>query len=275
MQRIADFAGKVAVVTGGASGIGAAIARALVARGAEVVIADVEQAALERMAGEIGAVGVLTDVSSAASMQALAVEVSRRHGRADILVSNAGVGSTAPLAEMTRADWDWLLGVNVFGLVNAAAAFLPLLRANPEGGYLAVTASEAGFRISPGMGGYSVSKFAAAAIAETLAAELAEERADIGVTLLCPGPVSTRLGSSQRNRADASEGHLVDLDFEVTDEGRALPWMHPDAVAAILLAAMAKGELYAFTHPAMASPVIERHRRIEAGLARAAAGNCK
>ncbi len=271
MRRIEDFVGLIAVVTGGASGIGKAIGKALAERGADVVIADIEEAALETAAVEIGAQGILTDVASPTSMAALADEVRRRHGGVDLFVSNAGVGSTASIAEMTLADWDWLIGVNVRGLVNGIGAFLPLLRSSRQGGYLAVTASEAGFRVTPGLGGYTVSKFAAVAIAETLAAELEQEGVDLGLTILCPGPVSTQLGSSQRNRTHAAAGHLVDTDLEHTSEGRQLRWMDPDDVAEILLGAIARGELYAFTHPEMAHLVEERHRRIEVAILRSRA----
>lgn len=260
-----QLAGKVAVVTGGASGIGKAIARRLVSEGMRVVLADVEQAALASAAVEIGAVGIRTDVSSFASVQALADEVQRRFGGVHLLCNNAGVASTASVADMALADWEWLLGVNLWGVIHGIKAFLPLLKANP-GGHLVNTASLAGFHVTPDLGGYTVSKFAVVALSETLALELQAEGSNVAVTILCPGPVSTRLGSSQRNRpAPHAAGGFVDRDLEATDTG-AMRWMDPDAVANVLLHAMQRGDLYAFTHPELASLVLDRYRRIASAL---------
>jgi NAD(P)-dependent dehydrogenase (short-subunit alcohol dehydrogenase family) len=261
---------KVAVVTGGASGIGKAIARRLVAEGMQLLIADIEETALEAAALEIGAQAICVDASSAQSMQALAAEAQRRFGGVDLFCSNAGVASTGRIADMTPADWHWLLGVNVWGLIHGISAFLPLLRSRPDGGHLAVTASEAGFHVAPNIGGYCVSKSAAVGIAEGLATELREEGANVGVTILCPGPVSTRLGSSQRNRpAGLQQGSLTDSDLEATEAGAALRWATPESVAETLLDAIRNGDLYAFTHPEMAGPIEARHRAIADALARA------
>ncbi len=267
MLDMDNTAGKVAVVTGGASGIGKAAARLLIGRGMQVVIADIEEQALERTAAEIGATGIVTDVSSEHSVQALADEVQRRFGRADLYFSNAGVASTARIEDMTVSDWQWIFGVNVFGVIHGIRSFLPLLRASEGGGHFAVTASIAGHHVTPMLGGYTVSKFAVMALAETLAAELAEAGDEIGLTILCPGPVSTRLGASQRNRPDVlAAGGMVDSNLEATEEGAKLRWIDPESVAGILLRAIARGDLYAFTHPEMAPLVLERNRQVEAAL---------
>lgn len=272
MAGLHELAGRIAVVTGGASGIGKAIARRLVAERMTVVIADIEQAALDGAAAQTGATGIRVDVGSAASMQALADEVARRFGGVDLFCGNAGVASTAKIADMAAADWEWLFGVNVWGFIHGVKAFLPLLRARPDGGWLAVTASMSALHVTPGIGGYTVSKFAVTALAETLAVELREEGADVGVTILCPGPVSTRLGSAHRNRPAAlSGGAMVDSDLEATEEGGKLRWIAPDAVARTLVEAVRRGDLHAFTHPEMAPLVEERHRRILDALAAAAA----
>ena len=266
-----QLAGKVAVVTGGASGIGKAIARRLASQGMSVVIADVEQATLESSAAEIGAVGIRTDVSSFASVQALADEVQRRFGCVHLLCNNAGVASTARVADMALADWEWLLGVNLWGVIHGIKAFLPLLKANPDGGHLVNTASVAGFHVTPEIGGYTVSKFAVVALSETLALELHADGSRVAVTILCPGPVSTRLGSSQRNRpVSHSNGAFVDRDLEAMDTGGAMRWIDPDTVADVLLQAMQRGDLYAFTHPELASLVLDRHSRIADALGAAA-----
>lgn len=265
MQRLA---GKVAVVTGGASGIGKGIARRLIAEGMRVVIADIEPSPLRQAAAELGAAGIVTDVMSFDSVQALADETGRRFGNVHLLCSNAGVASTARLADMALSDWTWLLGVNLWGAIHCVKAFLPILGADPDGGHIAITASMAGFHVTPGMGAYTVSKFAVVALAETLAVELQDEGRKVGVTVLCPGPVSSKLGSSQRNRPGRlAGGAFVDSDLQATDAGRGLHWLDPDVAAEVLVRAVRRGELYAFTHPEWAPIVRERHDRIAAAFA--------
>jgi len=270
MRSIQQLAGGVAVVTGGASGIGRALAERLLAHGMRVVIADVEPAALAAAATQTGALGILTDVTAPESVQALADEVMGRYGGVQLFCSNAGVASVGRLADMAPADWSWLLGVNLWGAIHGIRAFLPLLKANAGGGDFIFTASEAGFRVNPGLGGYTVGKFALVALAETLALELHEEGSPVRVTLLCPGPVRTRLGSSQRNRPPQPGGALLDRDLEATPAGRSLRWIDPQVAVDALLQALEHGEFYAFTHPELGSLVLERHGRIAAALRDAA-----
>lgn len=263
MSGLQQLQGKVAVVTGGASGIGRAIAARLVDQGMKVVIADIEEAALDKTAAEIGALGIRTDVSSLESVQSLADEVVRQYGGVDLFCNNAGVASTAKIEDMSLSDWDWIIGVNVFGLIHGMKAFLPLLRANPDGGYLTVTASMSSFHVTPEVGGYAVSKFAVVALAETLALELEADEENIGVTILCPGPVSSNLGASQRNRsAEITGGGMVDNDLEQSDRGQALRWITPESVADTLLQAIKRGDLYAFTHPEWEPMVQKRYQKI-------------
>jgi len=272
MSGMDNLAGRVAVVTGGASGIGRAIARRLIGQGMTVVIADIEQSALERAAAETGAVGICTNVASSESVQALADEVKRRFGGVHLVCNNAGVASTASVADMSLSDWAWLLGVNLWGVIHGIKAFLPLLKANPDGGYLVNTASVAGFHATPGLGGYTVSKFAVVALSESLALELKADGSKVGLTILCPGPVSTKLGSSQRNRPnELAGGAFVDRDLEALEEGGGLRWIDADAVADVLLTAIKRGDLYAFTHPEWASIVCARHRQIAEALVGATA----
>ncbi len=262
---MSEVGSKVAVVTGGASGIGLAIAERLLADGLQVMIADIEAASLKASAERIGAAAHVTDVSSQSSMQALADAVMAQFGRVDLVCINAGVGSSAPIADMTRSDWDWMLGVNLFGLVNGVHAFLPLLEAT--GGHLAVTTSVAGFHVTPGLGGYCVTKFAATAYCETLAMELEAKGSTVGVTVLCPGPVSTRLGSSHRNRPAAlGAGALRDANLEQSEDGATLRWMPPAQAADLLMRAIADRQFYAFTHGEFAGEVYDRHERIRQGF---------
>jgi NAD(P)-dependent dehydrogenase (short-subunit alcohol dehydrogenase family) len=271
MSGLKDLAGKTAVVTGGASGIGKGIARRLKAQGMAVVIADVERAALERTAAEIGATGVLTDVTSMDSVHALAAEVQGRFGAVHVVCNNAGVGSVAPLADMTESDWDWILGVNLRGVIHGVKAFLPLLLANPDGGWIVNTASMAGFTVLPTLGGYTTSKFAVMGFSETLAAELQAEGARVGVSILCPGPVRSNIKASSRNRPKAlAGGALADSDLESDPIAAQMRWLGPDEAGEVVVRAIRRGDLYALTHPEMAPQVIERHRRIEAAFAAAA-----
>ena len=267
MSGITDLSGKVAVVTGGASGIGRGIAARLIAQGMTVVIADVEQGALERTAAELGATGICADVSSLESVQALADEVARRFGTVHVVCNNAGVGSMARLESMTSADWQWMLGVNLWGVIHGIQVFLPLLKANAEGGHIVNTASMGGLATIPGLGGYTTTKFAVVALSETLAGELEEERSRVGVTVLCPGPVRSNIKSSHRNRpASLAAGGLFDTDLERSEEGARMPWLDPEQVGDIVVRAIRRGDLYAMTHPEMAGIPAARHERIAAAF---------
>ena len=198
-----DLEGKVAVVTGGASGIGRAMAAQFAADGMQVVIADVEAAALEATSGELGVVGVQTDVGDAASVQALADHVCDRFGTVHVLCNNAGVGGGGQIADLTLADWKWVLDVNLWGVIHGLHSFLPRILANPDGGHVVNTASMAGLFASAGMGPYNATKFAVVAISETLSKELQAAGSSVGVSVLCPGFVRTNIFDSQRNRPDA------------------------------------------------------------------------
>ena len=263
MSGLEQLTRKIAVVTGGASGIGKGIAVKLIEAGMQVVIADVEPGALERTAREIGAVPVQTDVSSAESVAALAVETIRQFGAVHVLVNNAGVGSIATVEKMTLSDWKWMIGVNLWGVIHGIDAFLPLLRGNPEGGHLVNTASLGGLATMPEMGGYSVTKFGVVALSETLAIELAAEGSKVGVTVLCPGTVRTNIATSKRNRPGAlGEGGLVDYDLENSEYGATVRWIDPEDVGEIVVAAIRRGDLYALTHPEAYPIIAVRHGQI-------------
>lgn len=263
MAAFTQFRGRTAVVTGGASGLGKGIARALIAEGMRVVLADIESGPLERTAAELGATGVITDVSDAASVQALAEEVRRRFGAVHLVCNNAGVGSFGRLADLSLEDWRWMLGVNLWGVIHGVHTFLPLLRANPDGGHIVNTASVGGFVTMPGLGAYAVTKHAVVALSETLAQELAETHSPIGVTVLCPGPTRTNIKSSSRNRPRGLERRgLEDVDLEVTDFGAAARWIGPEEVGGIVVGALRRGALYAFTHPEQMDTAAERFENI-------------
>jgi len=255
--------GSVAVVTGGASGIGRGIAEQLIAEGATVVIADIELETLTKVAAQIGAVGFQVDVSDLASVTELARNVVEKFGRVDILVNNAGVGPQGRIADLTDSDWQWIMGVNLYGVIHGIHAFLPVLNKNDNGGHIVNTSSMSALAPMPGLGAYASSKAAVAAMTEVLAAELHEEGINIGVTLLSPANVRTDIARSVRNRPEALAGALVDVDF-AKNAGRTAGtvWLEPIEVGAIVTRAIRENELYAFTHPELITRVDARNATI-------------
>jgi len=252
MSAFADLEGKVAVVTGGASGIGKGIAEALKNEGVELVIADIEDGALQRTAKELGATGIQTDVSSAESVGALATEVVERFGTAHVLVNNAGIGPMGRIADLTLDDWKWMVGVNLWGVIHGIHAFLPILKANEEGGHIVNTSSMAGLVGMPGLGSYTLTKYGVLGLTEVLAKELEEDGSKVGATVLCPGTIHTNIGTSSRNRPDDNAGGLHDVD--ISQEGSEVDmsgvrWMIPIEVGTIVVDCIRSGELYALTHP--------------------------
>jgi NAD(P)-dependent dehydrogenase (short-subunit alcohol dehydrogenase family) len=263
MSAFKDLRGKVAVVTGGASGMGKGIARRLIASGMQVVIADIESDALQRTASEIGAMGIRTDVSDHASVRALAEEVRRCFGTTHVLCNNAGVGPMGRIADLTIADWRWMIDVNLWGVIHGVEAFLPMLRKNSDGGHIVNTASIGGLATMPGLGAYTVTKFGVVALSETLAQELEQEGSRVGVTVLCPGPTRTNIKTSSRNRPQSlSPGGLADVDLESSDLGTSARWLEPEDIGAIVVAAMSRGDLYAFTHPELFGAIEQRFQKI-------------
>ena len=255
---IASFDGLVAVVTGGASGIGRGIAEALVREGAHVVIADIEEGVLTETARQIGATPVLTDVSDRASVQALAGRVLAEHGRIDIVFNNAGVGHLAPFAELDTDDFAWVLNVNLWGVIHGMSVFLPIVRETSASGWLVNTASMAGVFDAPGMAAYSASKFAVVALTETVAQELHGVADAPGISVLLPGLVNTEISRSERNRPTRAAAAPPQLDQ--IPPGRML---EPAEVGAIVVEGLRRGDLYLVTHPEMLPLVRERHERIE------------
>ena len=262
MSGLPDLAGKVAVVTGGASGIGKGIATKLVAEGAQVVIADIQLDAMEATAEEIGAASVQADVSDPASVDALARTVLARYGAVHVVCNNAGIGPLAPVADLTLDDWRWMLGVNLWGVIHGVHTFLPVLKQNREGGHIVNTASMAGLVAGPRLGAYAAAKYGVVGLTEVLAAELAADNSRVGVSVLCPGTVHTSIGTSSRNRpADLPDAGFKDVDIELEDNPR-YRWIYPEDAGAVVVRAIKRGDLYALTHPDWYPMVAERHEAI-------------
>ena len=201
-----DFQGRVAVVTGGASGIGRALADRFAAEGMKVVIGDVEKDALDAAVQELEAggaevIGVPTDVTDAAQVQALADAAVERFGAIHIACNNAGVGGGGITWDMPLETWEWVLGVNLWGVIHGVKSFVPVLM-QQESAHLVNTGSVAGLVAAPFMGPYNASKHAVVAISETLHHELAMSAPQVKVSVLCPGWVNTRIHESARNRPE-------------------------------------------------------------------------
>ncbi|HEY6318258.1 MAG TPA: SDR family NAD(P)-dependent oxidoreductase [Acidimicrobiia bacterium] len=242
-----DFAGRVAVITGAASGIGRGLARHAAREGMQVVLADVEAPALDEAVTEVASLGaetlgVRTDVTREADVQALADAAYGRFGAVHLLCNNAGVFQAGISWQRTAADWEWVLGVNLFGLLHGIRAFVPRMLEQGGDGHIVNTASRAGLSSVAYSGPYVVSKFAAAALTECLAHDLRAQESSIGVSCLVPGLVDTRIADSTRNRPDEPPSEVTAPDHHfvagVLREQTSTGGRHPDEVAAIVFDAV-------------------------------------
>ena len=252
-----EFRDKVAVVTGAASGIGQALAQRFAREGMRVVLADVEAAALERAAGAIDSSGtralpVRTDVSKAADVERLAQVAQDKFGAIHIVCNNAGVVTSGPTWMQTVADWEWLLGVNLWGVIHGVRVFTPILLAQGEG-HIVNTASLAGMITGPGAAPYNVSKFAVVALSETLHHELTMLGSAVRVSVLCPGFVNTNIADAARNRPAALSDTAPQLpgSEEMAQMGRRLlaNGSPPSMVADVMFEAIRNERFYIFPHP--------------------------
>jgi NAD(P)-dependent dehydrogenase (short-subunit alcohol dehydrogenase family) len=248
--------GSVAVITGAASGIGAALARAFAAAGCAVVLADVEADALAAVAGRIegDVLAVVTDVSDAAAVEHLADEAFARFGAVDVLCNNAGVSTFNPLVDQTLNDWRWVLGVNLWGVIHGVHAFLPRLLAQGRPAHIVNTSSLAGLASGlPQLGPYNVSKVGVVALSETLRMELAMSGAPIGVSVLCPGSTGTRILATE-------EGEAFREAVRSTFDGP--PARSADEVADAVLNAVWANRFWVITSGEMHGLVSSRHDEI-------------
>lgn len=202
-----DLAGRTAVVTGAAGGIGLALTERFVAAGMSVVMADVEEDTLARQAGRLesegaSVLGVLTDVRDSDAVEALRDQALSVYGAVDLVCNNAGVAPGGPMAETTAADWRWAVDVNVLGVAYGVTTFVPLFLEQGHG-HVVNTASEAGLVTNPQLGLYCATKHAVVGMSESLWRETHEQ--GVGVSVLCPNLVDTKIFESERNRTDGAE----------------------------------------------------------------------
>ena len=253
MKELRD---KVAVVTGAASGIGRALAGALATEGMRVVLADVEAGPLDEAAHEIArggakTIAVRTDVSKSDDVEALANAAQAAFGGVHVVCNNAGV-SVAGLTWMhTLADWQWVLGVNLWGVIHGVRTFMPILLAQGTEGHIVNTASMAGLICGPGMSVYNVTKHGVVALSETLHYEL--RGTQIGISVLCPAYVDTRIIDSGRNRpptlADTAQELPGRAQLEQMARGLLAAGMPPAKVAAVVVDAIRADRFYVLSHP--------------------------
>jgi NAD(P)-dependent dehydrogenase (short-subunit alcohol dehydrogenase family) len=268
-----ELHGKTVVITGAASGIGRAMAEAFAAEGTRVVLADVELDALAATAESLRAGGasvlsVPTDVSKPDQVEALADRAVAEFGRVDVVCNNAGVALSGRLWEHSLKDWDWLLGVNLWGVVHGIRSFVPRMIAQGGEGHVVNTGSVAGLISGPFMGIYNVSKHAVVTLSETLQKELILMETQVRVSVLCPGFVSTRILDAERNRPadlrnpDPTVRHPTFEEMAAAAIAAGLP---PSEAAARVVDAVKHERFYVLTHPEFAPRVRERMEDILEG----------
>jgi NAD(P)-dependent dehydrogenase (short-subunit alcohol dehydrogenase family) len=252
-----DFRDKVAVVTGGASGIGRAMVDRFAAAGMAVVVADVETTALAATETELRDRGtkvlaVRTDVAKAADVEVLASAAVARFGGVHVLCNNAGVSVGGPMWEHTLDDWQWVLGVNLWGVIHGIRTFVPIMLRQGEPAHVVNTASLAGLTSNPFLGVYNVTKHAVVTLSETLAQELATLGPHVKVSVLCPGFVATKIADSHRNRPAAlasGADRIRPAEFEEAIRAAIAGGLAPAAVAELVLSAIREERFYVFPHP--------------------------
>ncbi|RZI42799.1 SDR family oxidoreductase [Herbaspirillum sp. HC18] len=259
-----DFKGKVAVITGGASGFGREFANIGASLGMKLVLADVQQDALDKVKAELEAQGAQVlamrcDVRKAEQVQALADATMEKFGAVHLVFNNAGVGSGGLVWENSIADWEWVLGVNLWGVIHGVRTFTPLMlecaKKEPDyEGHIVNTASMAGLLNAPNMGIYNVSKHAVVSLSETLYQDLQLVKAPIGASVLCPYFVPTGISQSHRNRPDDVKDDSAPTASQIVGQVIAEKAVSSGKVTAAQVAertfdAIKSGQFYIYSHP--------------------------
>ncbi len=256
-----ELAGRVAVVTGAGSGIGRALSQALAREGMRIVAADVDEAGLAETIKGLDAIAVRTDVTDLAQVQVLADRAWESFGAVHVLCNNAGVAVWGGLETATHRDWQWVLGVNLWGVIHGIEAFVPRMTARKSEGHIVNTASMAGLIASQGLGVYNTSKYAVVGLSETLVKDLRPY--GIGVSVLCPMGVATRIRESERTRPAALTNAQPRQSAPVELIGRTLA---PEHVADMVVAAIRRNQLYVIPHEESLEAIRRRFQRIERSI---------
>ncbi|MCP3990021.1 MAG: SDR family NAD(P)-dependent oxidoreductase [Actinomycetia bacterium] len=261
-----EVAGKTAVVTGGASGIGRGMARCFAAAGMAVVVADIEQAPLDEVVAELAAggteaLGVQTDVSKIDQVEALAASAVDRFGGVHVLCNNAGIGISDPVGSTSIEDWRWTLDIDLWGPIHGVHTFLPLMESQGEG-HINSTASMAGLYAGASLGAYNVAKHGVVALMASLERDLRLTKSPVRASVLCPGPINTNIVDSQRNRDPVSAAKHVETEtgqkfWDILTRSLA-EGMDPDEVGPVVLDAIVNDKFWILTHPQMASMVAKQ-----------------
>ncbi|MEM7139625.1 MAG: SDR family NAD(P)-dependent oxidoreductase [Actinomycetota bacterium] len=267
-----EFTGRTAVITGGESGIGLATAERLGREGMNLVLADIEERALDEQVERLSAdglevIGVVTDTADFASVTALAATATERFGNIHLVFNNAGVGGGGPMLDDDMDVWEWVLGVNLYGVVHGIKAFGPGMLAHGEPCAIVNTASMAGLLPTPGLGSYTVSKYAVVAMSETLALETAGT--NLSVHVLCPGFVATQIADSDRNLPEHMARPLEDdPGIEMLREAMrdlVSGGIPPAEVADRIVDAVRQGRFTILPHPQYGPQIVARAEGIVAG----------
>ena len=271
-----DLKGKIAFITGGASGLGLSMARAFGREGMKVMLADIDEPALAKAKADlegrqIPVSTVVCDVTDRGSVKSAALKTIADFGKVHVVCNNAGVAAGGPWDMVRERDWDWIIDVNLKGVVYGMEAFAPLIRSHGEGGHFVNTASMAGMISPPGMEPYCATKFAVVAMSEGWAAQFAP--LNIGVSVLCPGFVRTLIHESWRNKQTKYGGAAeTDAGVGATREQAAanvLGGIDPDIVGERVVEGIKGNEVHIFTHREMRAFVEMRFQTILEGFDRA------
>ncbi len=273
-----DFAGKVAVITGAASGIGRALTEKCIAEGMHVVMADIEEAALEKTAAELRAttnnqvLPIVTNVAMETELKKVLAETLENLGGVHLLFNNAGVGGGGNAWTATQKDWDWVLGVNLWSVIHGLRVFVPQMISQQTPCHIVNTASVAGLLGGTTNALYSVTKHGVVALTENLYVDLEAEQTQIGCSVLCPGFVNTNIFNSGRNRPADLANDAQPPPLSAEDEQRMAMFqeilrkgLQPADIAEIVFDAIRENRLYILTHDHFAEMIRERAENIVTG----------